>query len=143
MKVKKIKCLKCNTILESDFDLKDYESFVECGCSNKTSLQNYFTFSQPGSIVRANNKILVEAQLLYDTDWGKIGDWWVLGVTDKTKYTEWSGRLEEGGFVGGLSVDFKTPQPMTHNECRTYLKTNRIIDKSEGTRISKVDRGVK
>ena len=139
MKVKIVKCLSCGTILESDYDEKNYETFVECNCSNETSLQTYFTFSQPGSIVRANDKSKVQVQALKDYDFCKKGDWWTLGSEDKTKFTKWRGRTEEGGFTGGLSVEFNT-EPMTYNECRTYLKTN-IIQFNEG-RIYHVDKGL-
>ena len=141
MKVKTIKCLNCDTILVSDYSKDDYETLVECGCENQTSLQNYFTISQPGSIVRANDKSLVEAQALQDFNFCKKGEWWILGVSDDTEFTKWRGRLEEGGFVGGLSVEFTTDK-MTHNECRTYLKTNVVIHKGEGIRIYHVDGGI-
>ena len=141
MKVKKIKCLKCGKLLESDFTKKNYNSLVKCDCDNETSLMNYFTFSQPGSIVHAIDKSLVEAQALQDFDICKKGEWWNLGNTDKTKYTEWEGKLEPGGFVGGLIVKFKT-NPMTFNECRTYLKSNIVIDKYEGERITSLFRGL-
>lgn len=139
MKVKKIKCLACGAILESDYSKEDYENLVECGCENETSLQNYFTFSQTGSIVRANNKSLVEAQALQDNDWCKKGEWWLLAEPSTEKFTKWKGRIEEGGFCGGLYVEFKT-EPMTKNECRTYLKTNRVMH--EEGRIYHVDFGI-
>ena len=140
--MKVIKCLNCNTELVSDYNKEGYDDFVECGCENETSLQNYFTISQPGSIVRAKDKLLVTAQALQDYDFCKKGDWWILGSSDETLYVEWSGRLGEGGFTGGLSVSFTTPEPMTKNDCRTYLKTNTIIDKGEQERISRVDFGI-
>ena len=140
LRVKTIKCLNCDTTLTSDYSVEGYEDFVECNCPNETSLQNYFTFSQPGSIVRSNDKSQVKAQALQDYDFCKKGDWWVLGVSDDTKYTKWSARIEEGGFTGGLSVTLDT-EPMTHNEARTYVKTNRIMH--EEGRIYHIDRGIK
>mgnify|MGYP007066223399 CR=1 FL=1 len=139
MKVKKIVCLSCGTELVSDYDKKNYESFVECDCENETSLQNYFTISQPGSIVRANDKSKVKAQALQDYEFCKKGEWWILASPDTKTFTKWRGRIEEGGFTGGLSVEFETEE-MTHNECRTYLKTNRIMH--EDGRIFHVDRGL-
>jgi hypothetical protein len=127
MKVKRIKCLACNTVLTADWE--EGQTFSKCGCSNGTSIENYFKLSQPGTIVRALDKSKVEAQLLYDTEWGKAGDWWVLAEPEDEntpKFTMWMGKIEEGGFTGGLIVTFKT-SPMTFNECRTYIKTNRVM----------------
>lgn len=137
MKVKKIHCLNCDTILEVDFEdknrKKDYKSsYAECGCSNKTSLTNYFTISQPGSIVSAIDKSKVKAQALQDYDVCKKGEWWYLITPeneDTPRYTKWSGTYGGNcsGFMDGLGVDFETPKPMTFNECRIYLKTNMIL----------------
>ncbi len=129
MKIKQIHCLNCDTILESDYDKKDYEDYVECNCENKTSLMNYFTFSQPGSIVRAIDKTKVKALAQDDFPFAKKGEWFYLITPegeDEPKYTKWRGNTEAGGFTGGMSVNFET-EPMTFNECRTYLKTNTIM----------------
>ena len=132
MRVTTIKCLECETILVSDYSQKKYESFVGCNCTNETSIENYFTISQPGTIVRAIDKSKVQAL---------INDEWVnLGSTDDVKYTEWLGVTEGGGFAGNLQVYFNT-EPMTSNECRTYLKKNNILC-SEG-RIYHVLKGIK
>jgi len=63
---------------------------------NIASIHNYFTFSQPRTIVRALDKSLVEAQALYDYEFYAARNWWVLGVEDIIKYSNWNGRIEEG-----------------------------------------------
>lgn len=143
MRVKKVICLECNTVLEVDYDVKNYVNTQSCDCPNETSLYNYFTISQPGSIVRAIDKTKVKAQLLYDTEnVGKAGDWFYLIKPEDEntpKFTKWEGKTEDGGFTGGLIVDFET-EPMTFNDCRTYLKTN-VVMSSEG-RIYSLFRGI-
>ena len=86
MKVKKIICLNCDTTLESDYDKKEYKVFVKCGCPNETSLENYFTMSQPGSVVKAIDKTKVKAQALEDYPFAKKDEWFYL-IKPKTKET--------------------------------------------------------
>jgi len=136
MRIKKIICLECNTILEVDFDKKNYKSFKECSCPNKTSLENYFTISQPGSIVRAVDKSKVKFQYAYNVQGAIIEsqsdspeNWFYVLEPDNEntpKYTKWLGKLEDGGFLGGVATEFETDVPYTFNECRTYLKTNNV-----------------
>lgn len=137
MKIKKVHCLVCDTILEVDFDKtskrKKYDdSYAECGCSNNTTLTNYFTISQPGSIVTAIDKSKVKAQALQDCDFCKKDEWFYLVVPDDEntpRYTKWHGAyggINCDGFLEGVGVNFTTETPMTFNECRTYLKTNKV-----------------
>lgn len=137
MKVKKIHCLNCDTILEVDFDVikkgnRKYEDYEKsCGCENQTTLINFFTISQPGSIVTAIDKSKVKAQALQDYDYCKKGEWWFLVTPeneDTPKYTKWHGAYggKCDGFISGCGVNFETEKPMTFNECRIYLKTNMI-----------------
>ena len=136
MKVKKVHCLNCDTILEVDFDKqdkrkKDIKYFDECKCSNKTSLTNYFTISQPGSIIQAIDKSKVKAQSLKDTKFCKKDEWFYLIEPDNEntpKYTKWHGAYGGDcvGFLEGVGVNFTTEEPMTFNECRIYLKTNKV-----------------
>jgi len=131
LKVKKIHCLSCNTILEADFDKG--QSYIACKCINGTELHNRFTISQPGSLVIAIDKTKVKAQAIYDIKGTSIkkDDWFYLIEPEKDnepKYTSWTGRYGGScsGFIEGLVVDFKTDLPMTFNECRTYLKSNMV-----------------
>jgi hypothetical protein len=129
MKVKKIHCLLCDSILEADFD--NGISYAECNCENQTSLTNSFRISQPGSYVRAIDKTKVMAQALYDIEALdlKKDDWFFLIQPENEsspKYKKWIGKYGGNcsGLVEGLLVSFETNSPMTFNECRIYLKTN-------------------
>ena len=131
MKVKKIHCLSCNTILEADFDKNVFNA--DCGCDNQTKLRNTFRISQPGSLVLAIDKSKVKGQALYDVENTTIkkGEWFYLIEPDKDdepKYKKWIGKYGGtcSGFIEGMVVNFETEKTMTFNECRTYLKTNMI-----------------
>lgn len=143
MKVKKIHCLACNTILEADFDKGIYE--VECGCDNKTHLSNTFRISQPGSRVYAIDKTKVKGQALEDSRDFKKDEWFYLSLPDtedEPKYTKWRGKYggDCPGFIEGVVVEFETEEPLTYNQCRTYLKTN-IVEGVEG-QINHVYKGM-
>jgi len=129
MIVKKIHCLECDTILEADFDKKIYKA--SCGCKNKTTLDNEFRISKPGSVVYAIDKTKVKAQVLEDIEDLKTGEWFYLIEPEDEntpKYKKWVGKYGGSchGFIEGMIVDFTTEEEMTFNECRTYLKTNNV-----------------
>ena len=133
MKVKKIRCLLCRTVIENDWEKEVVRSGVSCNCKNETTLINFFTLSQPQSVVTAIDKTKVQAQLLeYDKKLGNTGDWFYLiepETKETPKYRKWLCKLEDGGIIGGLIVEWESPKLMTFNECRMYIKNNNVQHK--------------